>query len=108
MSHEVLGIIEQLCREKGIDREIMINALKSAMEAAARKKLETDCPLQTEFNPKTGEVEIFSEKTVVDKVTNPENEITLENGKNSKRQRFDVSHEELLPVVSDNNRKDKT
>jgi hypothetical protein len=37
-----------------------------------------------------------------------ENEITLENGKNSKRQRFDVSHEELLPVVSDNNRKDKT
>jgi len=37
-----------------------------------------------------------------------ENEITLETGKNSKRQRFDVSHEELLPVISDDNRKDKT
>ena len=52
MNSEVLGIIDQLCREKGIDREIMIDALKSAMEVAARKKLETDCPLQTEFNPK--------------------------------------------------------
>ena len=37
-----------------------------------------------------------------------ENEVTLETGKNSKRQRFDVSHEELLPVISDDNRKDKT
>jgi len=37
-----------------------------------------------------------------------ESEVTLETGKNSKRQRFDVSHEELLPVISDDNRKDKT
>ena len=37
-----------------------------------------------------------------------ESEVTLENGRNSKRQRFDVSHEELLPVISDDNRKDKT
>ena len=60
MNTEVLGIIGQLCREKGIDREILIEALKDAMEAAARKKLETNSPLQTEFNPETGEVEIFS------------------------------------------------
>lgn len=77
MNNEVLGIIEQLCREKGIGKEIMIEALKSAMEAAARKKLETDAPLQSEFNPETGEVEIFSEKTAVDKVINFEKEIAL-------------------------------
>ena len=78
MSNEVLGIIEQLCREKGIDKEILIEALKSAMETAARKRLETDCPLQTEFNSETGEVEVFSEKTIVDEVTNPDEEISLE------------------------------
>ena len=61
MNSEVLGIIDQLCREKGIDKAILIEALKSAMEAAARKRLETDCPLQTEFNLETGEVEVFSE-----------------------------------------------
>ena len=78
MSHEVIGIIEQLCREKGIDKAILIEALKSAMEAAARKRLETNCPLQTEFNPETGEVEVFSEKTIVEVVTNADNEILLE------------------------------
>jgi len=77
MNNEVLGIIDQLCREKGIDKEILIEALKSAMEVAARKRLETDCPLQTEFNSDTGEVEIFTEKTIVDEVTNIEEEISL-------------------------------
>jgi len=78
MNNEVLGIIDQLCREKGIDKEILIDALKSAIEAAARKRVETDCILQTDFNSKTGEVEIFSEKTIVDKITNPDEEILLE------------------------------
>ena len=78
MSSEVLGIIEQLCREKGIDKEILIEALKSAMEAAARKRSQTDRPLQTEFNSETGEVEIFSEKTIVDEVTSSDEEISLE------------------------------
>ena len=39
MNNEVLGIIDQLCREKGIDKEILIDALKSAIEAAARKRV---------------------------------------------------------------------
>ena len=37
-----------------------------------------------------------------------ENEVKFKTGKNSKRQRFDVSHEELLLIISDDNRKDKT
>ncbi|KMP11643.1 transcription termination factor NusA [Candidatus Nitromaritima sp. SCGC AAA799-C22] len=77
MSSEVIGIIDQLCREKGIDKEILIDALKSAMEAAARKRLETEKPLHTEFNEDTGEVEVFSEKTVVDEVTDDDEEISL-------------------------------
>ena len=81
MNSEVLGIIEQLCREKGIDKEIIIEALKSAMEAAARKRLDTESPLQSEFNSETGEVEIFSEKTIVDKVINPDKEIALSEAK---------------------------
>ncbi|MCH8933175.1 MAG: transcription termination/antitermination protein NusA, partial [Nitrospinae bacterium] len=39
MSIEVTHIIEQLCREKGIDKNILIDAVKTAVEAAARKKL---------------------------------------------------------------------
>ncbi len=81
MNNEVLGIIDQLCREKGIDKDILIDALKSAMEAAARKRLETDGPLQTEFNEETGEVEIFTEKTIVEETNLPDEEISLDEAK---------------------------
>jgi hypothetical protein len=37
MNNDILGIIDLLGREKGIDKEILIEGLKSAMEAAARK-----------------------------------------------------------------------
>ena len=78
MTIEVLENIKLLAREKNIDEEILINALKNAMEAAARKKLGTNGPLQIEFNRETGEIEVFSEKTVSSEVTNPEEEILLE------------------------------
>ena len=78
MTIEVLENIKLLVREKNIDEEILINALKNAMEAAARKKLGTNGPLQIEFNRETGEIEVFSEKTVSSEVTNPEEEILLE------------------------------
>ena len=78
MTIEVLENIKLLAREKNLDEEILINALKNAMEAAARKKLETNGPLQIEFNRETGEIEVFSEKTVSSEVTNPEEEILLE------------------------------
>lgn len=81
MTIEVLEIIKLLAREKNIDEEILINALKNAMEAAARKKLETNVPLQIEFNRETGEIEVFSEKIVSGEVTNPEEEILLENAR---------------------------
>ena len=79
MTIEVLENIKLLAREKNIDEEILISALKNAMEVAARKKLGTNGPLQIEFNRETGEIEAFSEKTVSREVTNPEEEISLEN-----------------------------
>jgi len=78
MTIEVLENIKLLAREKNLDEEILINALKNAMEAAARKKLGTNGPLQIEFNRETGEIEVFSEKTVSSEVTNSEEEILLE------------------------------
>ena len=50
MSIEVIHIIEQLCREKGIDKNILIDAVKTAVEAAARKKLPHLENLLSQFN----------------------------------------------------------
>jgi N utilization substance protein A len=77
MSIEVIHIIDQISREKGIERSILIDAMKSAMEAAARKNLPHLENLVSQFNENTGEVEIFTEKHVVDEVEDENLEIAL-------------------------------
>ena len=101
MNREVLEIISQLGREKGIDEEILIQALKNAMEAAARKKLETNCPLQIEFNRETGEVEVSSEKTIANEVTNPKEEISLEDAQ-SINPEAKIGESLLIPLPIEN------
>jgi len=83
MSMEVIHIIEQLCREKGIDKEILIDAVQSAVEAAARKKMPHLETLESKFNMETGEVEIFIEKTVVAKVEDSNTQISFEEAEKS-------------------------
>jgi transcription termination/antitermination protein NusA len=77
MGLETISILEQLSRDKGIDKDVLIDALKSAVEVAARKRYPGATELQSEFNESTGEVEIYLEKTVVKKVANPDEEISL-------------------------------
>ncbi len=77
MSLETLSILEQLSRDKGIEKDVLIDALKAAVEVAARKRYPTASELHSEFNESTGEVEIYIEKTVVKKVENPDKEISL-------------------------------
>ena len=78
MSIEVIHIIDQLCREKGIDKTILIDAVKTAVEAAARKKLPHLENLVTRFNEENGEAEIWAEQSVVAAVEDSANEILLE------------------------------
>jgi transcription termination/antitermination protein NusA len=77
MGLETISILEQLSRDKGIDKDVLIDALKAAVEVAARKRYPAATELQSDFNESTGEVEIYLEKTVVKKVANPDEEISL-------------------------------
>jgi transcription termination/antitermination protein NusA len=75
---ETISILEQISRDKGIDKEILIDALKAAVEVAARKRYPTAKELQSEFNESTGEVEIYLEKTVVETIELPDEQISLQ------------------------------
>ena len=77
MNMETLSILDQLSRDKGIDKDILIDALKAAVEVAVRKRYPAVKELQSEFNESTGEVEIYFEKTVVEEVDNPDGQISL-------------------------------
>jgi N utilization substance protein A len=70
--------IEILSKEKGIDPQIVIDAVKDAMLVAARKHFRTTEDLVADFNSKTGALEIYGVKKVVDNVQDPEKELSLE------------------------------
>ena len=77
---DIKRVIDQVSREKGIDPEVLINTLKEAIVSAARKKLGPRADIEVHYDGKTGEVEVFHFKEVVDEVEFPDNELTLEQG----------------------------
>ena len=71
-------VIEQVSKEKQIDRQVIIEALESAMVQAARRTYGQTRQIEAKYNPEIGEIELFEIKRVVDVVTDAEVELTLE------------------------------
>lgn len=70
--------IEQIVKEKGIDRQVVIEAMEQAVLSAANKKYRNTRNLEAHYNPETGEVELFEYVVVVDEVHDSYTEISLE------------------------------
>ncbi|MBF0468936.1 MAG: transcription termination/antitermination protein NusA [Desulfamplus sp.] len=77
---DIKRVIEQVSREKGINKDILISTLKEAIESAARKKIGARADIEVHYDEKTGEVEVFQFKEVVPVVQDPEVELTIEDG----------------------------
>jgi N utilization substance protein A len=78
MNKDLVAIFEYLEREKGIKRDVIIAAVEESLRAAARKSVKGLINVSVHINPKTGAIDVVAQKEVVDKVTIPEEEITLE------------------------------
>jgi len=70
--------IDQLVKEKGIDRQVVLEAMEQAVLTAANKKYRNTRDLEAHYNHETGEVELFEFVTVVDVVEDSYKEIGLE------------------------------
>ena len=77
MNRELIMVIEQLGREKGIDKEILFEALESALLSASRKSLGPGDNVRIHIDRKTGEFRVYHRKKVVEEVADPETEMTL-------------------------------
>lgn len=77
VNQELLSVIDQLHREKGISQETLIVALESALLAAARKRYGGGDNFQVEINPRTGEVQVLQIRRIVERVESPSEEISL-------------------------------
>ena len=81
MEQNLNYLIEQVGRDKGIDKQIIIEALEDAMIKASRKRYGLQKDIEAHFNEELGEVELFQFKTVVEKIEDPDLEISLEEGR---------------------------
>jgi len=77
MQQDLNRVIEQVSKEKGIEKAILISALENAMVSAAKKKFGHQRKIEAQFNPEIGEVELFEAKTVVAEIQDEATEITL-------------------------------
>jgi transcription termination/antitermination protein NusA len=80
MFSDLAKVIEQVGRDKGIDKEVIVDAVKQAMLVAARKKYGTYREIEAQYNEELGEVELYEFKEVVTKevFVDEEVEITYE------------------------------
>src|SRR5262250_642859 len=88
MPNPLQQTIEALAKEKGIEPDVVISAIEEAVATASRKYYKTGENLKTRFNLETGQVDLFALKQVVDQVTNPATEISLDEARQMYQQLY--------------------
>jgi N utilization substance protein A len=77
---DITRVIEQVSRDKGIDKNILVKALEEALKSAARKKMGNKVDIEVKYDGELGEIEVFQFKEVVETVTDEDTQISLEEG----------------------------
>lgn len=97
--------IEALCAEHGLDRTLVIEAMKDAVKAAARKQFKaqdkTGETIQVDWNDEDGSIEISAQKVVVEEVENPTAELSLEEAQELAGEDIEIGDMLLLPLPTE-------
>ena len=81
MNKDLIAVFEYLERERGIKREIVMEAIRESLEIAARKSIHGASNVSVTIHPKTGVIDVLCDKEVVEKVHNPVQQISLKEAK---------------------------
>jgi len=79
MNINLIKILDEIEKEKGISKEVLIDTIESSLVSAYKKNFaEGKNNIEIVFNKDTGKVQVFTKKVVVDSVKNPSSEIDIE------------------------------
>ena len=97
---EILQIAESVAKEKGISKEVIIQTVEHAIQAAGKRKYGQEHNIVAEVNRKTGEIHLFKEWEVVSNVEDPFKQISEKDAKVSNPAIIlgGVLREELPPI----------
>jgi len=97
MSSSIAQNIEALCQEQGIERDLVIEAMKEAVRAAAKKQFRSGEDIQVDWNAETG-IELSATKVVVDEVANAATELSIEEARELAGEEIELGDALLLPL----------
>jgi N utilization substance protein A len=98
MQQELGRVIESVSKEKGLDRQLVIEAVEEAMKSAARKTYGQELNVEAKYNDETGNVDVFTVRTVVAEILDAENDISLEEARSTIDPEAQIG-DELLTAV---------
>jgi N utilization substance protein A len=97
MSSSIAQNIEALCQEQGIERDLVIDAMKEAVRAAAKKQFRSGEDIQVDWNAETG-IELSATKVVVDEVANAATELSIDEARELAGEEVELGDALLLPL----------
>ncbi|MGJ7921024.1 transcription termination factor NusA [Neobacillus sp. LXY-4] len=99
MSSELLDALNLLEREKGISRDVLIDAIEAALVSAYRRNFNQAQNVRIDLNLENGSMRVFARKEVVEEVFDPRLEISIEDARkiNPNYQEEDVVEMEVTP-----------
>lgn len=81
MSSELLDALSLLEKEKGISKDILLEAIEAALISAYKRNFNSAQNVRVDVNPETGTMRVFARKEVVEEVFDPRLEISHEDAK---------------------------
>ena len=78
MGENIIEVLAEIEKEKGISQDILIEAIESAVASAYKKNYGAKNDIEVNMNKDTGAIKVFDKKVVVKKVSNPSNEISID------------------------------
>lgn len=99
MNKEFIDALDELEKSRGISKDVIFDALETALVSSFRKNFQTEQEVFVDINRETGDIKLYSQKRVVDEVEDDVNEISLEDAKkiNSKYEVGDTVNFEEAP-----------
>ncbi len=81
MSKELFDALNYLSKEKGIDKDLLMEALEAALISAYKKNFKSASNVRVALDEDTGKMQVFSRKEIVEEVFDPQEEISIDQAK---------------------------
>jgi len=97
LNKNIINILNEIEKEKGISKDILINAIESALSSAYKKNFGSNANnLELKMSKETGEIKVFYRKTVVKEVEKPTSEISFQELNEKSKESYQLGDEILI------------